>query len=173
MKKKSLVSTQKKDMKLFILIELLMIMCSITSVCICQDDRETFKKKKKKAKTEQKMSWCCELRCGWHRALDSWGLRSRLIRWCQHAVTGRCILKLISAGGGAEVCSGMERFNNLKPNYACPGIALYAYIESTESANESSQFSWVNKKNLHRQYKFETLLFLTFLNVALLYCYVV
>lgn len=101
-----------------------------------------------KAETEQKMSWLCELRCGWHRALDSWGLRSRLIRWCRHAVTGRCILKLISVGGGAEVCSGMERFNNLKPNYACPGIALYVYIESTESAYESSQFSWVNKKKI-------------------------
>lgn len=51
----------------------------------------------------------------------------------------------------AEVCSGMERFNILKPNYTCPCIALYAYIESTESAYESSHFSWVNKK-LHSQY---------------------
>lgn len=93
----------------------------------------------------------------WSLELEKQRLRSRLIRWSKHAVTARCILELISACGKAQVCSGMERFNILKPNYTCPCIALYAYIESTKSAYESSHFSWVNKKSSSAIYNiFET-----------------
>lgn len=47
----------------------------------------------------------------------------------------------------AQVCSGRERFNIMKPNYTWPAIALYPFIESTELACESSHFSQVNKKS--------------------------
>ena len=96
----------------------------------------------------------------WTHELEQYGLRSGLIRWGTQAVTGRCILGLISARGKAEVCSGMKRFNILQPNYTCPCIALYASIESTESAYESLLFSWVNKKSsLARHNIFQILLF--------------
>lgn len=92
------------------------------------------------------LCWSVGGRGLWAHELEQCGLRSRLFRWYKQAVTGRCILRLILASEKAGVCSGMERFNILKPNYTCPCIALYVYIESTESAYESSLFSWVNKK---------------------------
>lgn len=85
--------------------------------------------------------------------------------------TGRCILVFMSACGKAQVSSGMERFNILKPNYTWPSIALYAFIESTESAYESPHFSQVNKKSSVVMYNIFKSLFCSFMcGIVILSC---
>lgn len=70
----------------------------------------------------------------------------------------------------AQVCSGRERFNIMKPNYTWPAIALYPFIESTELACESSHFSWVNKKSsVVRDNTFATFLHLAWLHCRVLH----
>lgn len=79
--------------------------------------------------------------------LQQRGPLSLLTRWRLPAFIVRCTAEFMPACGKAQVCSGRERFNIMKPNYTWPAIALYRLIESTELAYESSHFSWVNKKS--------------------------
>lgn len=112
----------------------------------------------------QKCERCCGLRTAqWQRCV--------VRRWVDQ-VTPSCFHSLmqnrvcVRLRKKAQICSGRERFNIMKPNYTWPAIALYLFIESTELACESSHFSRVNKKSS----VVSDNTFATFLHVAWLQC---